>query len=126
MSKERSMDLKELQNHIRVLASLEESDSPMISCYLDLSDGAKSCIDEIDVRHQILSKALPAENAAAVGELARKIQDYLIAAILPRTRGLAAFARAGQNPFWLALQFEVPLPTWITWVQRRTFIISWS
>ena len=108
------MELKELQTHIQVLASVEESDSPMISCYLALSDGAKSCIDEIDVRHQILSKSLPAENAAAVGEVARKIQDYLIAAILPRTRGLAAFARAGQNPFWLALQFEVPLPTWIT------------
>jgi hypothetical protein len=35
-------------------------------------------------------------------------------AIAPRTRGLVAFARAGQNPFWLELQFEVPLPTWIT------------
>jgi hypothetical protein len=28
------VEVKDLQNHIRALASLEESDSPMISCYL--------------------------------------------------------------------------------------------
>jgi hypothetical protein len=67
MSKERSVELKELQNHIRALACVEESDSPMISCYLDLRNGANSCLDEIDARHQILAKSVPADRAAVIG-----------------------------------------------------------
>ena len=50
----------------------------------------------------------------AIGELTYEIQDYVIGRIEPRTRGMAAFARTGRDLFWLALQFEVPLPTWIT------------
>ena len=108
------MELKELQGHIRTLASLEESDSPMINCYLDLSGGVNRCFEEIGARHQILTKSLSAVGATAIGELTYKIQDYVIGRIEPRTRGMAAFARTGRDPFWLALQFEVPLPTWIT------------
>jgi rubrerythrin len=105
---------QELQKHIRTLATVEESDSPMISCYLDLSNGATCCIDEINNRRQILTRSLSAGRAAEIGGLTANIQEYVICATPPRTRGLAVFARAGQRPFWLTLQFEVPLPNWIT------------
>ena len=34
-------------------------------------------------------------------------------ALLPNAKGLAVFSRAGEQPFFLPLQFQVPLPNWI-------------
>jgi len=120
------MELKELQGHIRTLASLEESDSPMISCYLDLSGGVNRCFEEIGARHQILTKSLSAVGATAIGELTYKIQDYVIGRIEPRTRGMAAFARTGRIRSGLRFNLRFPCRPGSPSVQRRTSIILWS
>jgi len=41
------------------------------------------------------------------------LEAGLRTAITPRTRGIAAFARAGESPFCLLLPFEIALPNWI-------------
>ena len=107
------MELRQLEEHLRTLATVEETDSPLISCYLELSNGVAGCRNELDARFQVLRKSLPARSAAEFGESADRIEAYLTRAFSPRTRGLAVFARAGATPFWLPLQFEVPLPNWI-------------
>jgi stalled ribosome rescue protein Dom34 len=33
--------------------------------------------------------------------------------LLPNSKGIAVFSRAGEQPFFLPLQFQVPLPNWI-------------
>ena len=36
--------LDELKQHVTLLASVEESDAPFISCYLNLEDEPDSCL----------------------------------------------------------------------------------
>jgi rubrerythrin len=107
------VELRQLEDHIRTLATVEEAESPLISCYLDLSNGVIGSRDELDARFQLLRKSLPVRAAAEFGESSRRIEAYLNGAISQRTRGLAVFVRAGATPFWLPLQFEVPLPNWV-------------
>jgi len=104
------MKLKLLEDHIRTLATLEETDSPLISCYLDLSSGPASHRDELETRFQILKRSLPPASAADFDFAAGRIAAHLNGALSPRTQGVAAFARGGEQPFWLCLEFEVPLP----------------
>jgi len=92
---------------------VEEAESPMISCYLDLSNGVIGCRDELEARFQFIRKSLTARVGAEIGESADRIAAYLKGSLSERTRGLAVFARGGPTPFWLPLQFEVPLPNWI-------------
>jgi rubrerythrin len=107
------VELRQLEDHIRTLATVEEAESPLISCYLDLSNGVIGCRDELDARFQVLRRSLPVRASAEFDESAGRIEAYLNGSISQRTRGLAVFVRAGAAPFWLALQFEVPLPNWI-------------
>ena len=107
------MELKDLQEHIRTLATVEETESPMISCYLDLRNGPLGYRNEMETRVQLLRRSLPVRSAVEFDEATRRIEACIKEAMSPRTRGIAIFARAGERPFWLSLQFEVPLPNWI-------------
>ena len=107
------MELSQLQDHIRTLAGVEETESPLISCYLDLRKRPLGYWEELDTRIQLLSKTLDAGSVADFERAAARIQLCLDGPISLATQGLAAFARAGKRPFWLSLQFEVPLPNWI-------------
>ena len=107
------MEVRELEAHIRTLASVDENESPLISCYIDLSSEVIGYRDELDVRFQLLRKSLPTRSATDFDEAASRIIACLEGAIPPRTRGMALFARGGESPFWRALYFEVPLPNWI-------------
>jgi peptide subunit release factor 1 (eRF1) len=107
------MELRRLQEHIRTLANVVESEAPLISCYLDLSGGVTACREELGLHLQLLRKCLPARAANEFDTAAAKIQNLLDEGLPPRTKGLAAFSRGGEQSFWLALEFEVPLPTWV-------------
>ncbi len=107
------MELRELQHHIRMLATLEETSSPVVSCYINLETNL------VDVRHTVESqmrkirKGLPVNLQPEFDETFGNIEKYLNHLIPPTTKGLAIFARGGAWPFWQALQFCVPLPNWL-------------
>ena len=95
------MELRELEEHIRTLAIVEETDSPTISCYLDLRNRVPGYRDELSSRLQLLRKTLPARSVADFEDAASRIEAGLSGTISPKTRGLAAFARGGNGPFQL-------------------------
>ena len=107
------MELRELQHHIRRLAMLEETSSPIVSCYINLETNL------VDVRHTVesqmrkISKGLPVNLQPEFDEVFENIEKYLNNQFPPATKGLAIFARGGAWPFWQALQFCVPLPNWL-------------
>jgi peptide subunit release factor 1 (eRF1) len=107
------VELTRLEEHIRTLATVAETECPLISCYLDLSEGVTVGREELGLRLELLRKCLPAQAKVEFDQAAGKIQKFLNEGLPPRTKSLAAFSRAGDQPFWLALEFEVPLPTWI-------------
>lgn len=107
------MELKTLQKHIRTLATLEESPDPFVSCYLTLDQEPMSWRDVYDKRLYLLRRSLRGDAWWAFEEAVGKIEAYLAKDLASESKGVAIFARGGESPFFLGLQFQVPLPTWI-------------
>src|SRR5215475_10145341 len=89
------MELRRLEEHIRTLASVVETDVPLISCYLDLTEAVAVRREELGLRLQLLRKCLPARAMTEFDEAATKIQKFLDEGVAPRTKGIAAFSRGG-------------------------------
>jgi len=108
------MDVRELQRHLRTLASLEESPAPVITCYLDLESGTATYRPLFEQRIHVLRKSLPTHALRDFEGAAADIEQWLAESSTPGVAGAAIFARRGTKPFFLALRFRVPLPTWIS------------
>lgn len=96
-----------------MLATLEEAEAPVISCYLNLEGGETACRKTVDNRARLLRKNVGESGEAFVDEALRRIRSHMRTGLLPGAKGLAVFARGGRQPFFLPLQFRVPLPDWI-------------
>ncbi len=107
------MELKTLQAHIRTLVTLEENGSPVISCYLTMTDAPTSWRSVFEQRVQQLRSGLQGVAWWDFEEAVNHIETYLANELEPTTRGVALFARGGDQPFFLPLQFQVSLPNWI-------------
>jgi len=107
------VDLKKLREDIRILVTLKETDDSVLTCYLNLETGETSYRNSLDERAYLLRKSLRGEVWRGVEESLIKIESFLENELLSDTRGVAIFARFGAYPFFLPLQFRVPLPNWI-------------
>ena len=107
------MELKNLRKHIRALATLPESDAEVISCYLALKDGNLTDRSAFDTQVRLLTQGVTGTTRQDSEDALGRIEKFLATGLLPDARGIALFARAGTEPFFLALQFRVPLPNWI-------------
>ncbi len=107
------MELSELQHHIRTLALLEETSSPVVSCYLHLEPSLVSARHTLDSQMRKIRKGLPAHLQPEFDEACEYIERYLSHSLASHVKGLAIFARGGPWPFWCALQFDVPVPNWL-------------
>jgi rubrerythrin len=106
--------LNELKQQITVLASVEESDAPFISCYLNLQNGQTGWRDMLDERARILRRILKGDDLADLEEVLGKIEAWLATDLLPEAKGAAIFARGScGGSFMLAMQFAASLPNWI-------------
>jgi len=104
------MELKELQRHILTLATLPQTPDPVISCYLNREPGHPNGRHLLEERVQLLRGSLAAKWRWEFEEALNRIDAYLRQGVPEGVVGLAMFARAGQEPFFLPLQFHVPLP----------------
>lgn len=106
-----AMELDELRSHIRTLITLEETEAPIVSCYVHRAVGRDGSPPHLfDRRVRTVRKVLGGQERDHFEEAFGRIQRYLGTEVLPTTRGVAMFARAGARPFFLGLQFQVPLP----------------
>lgn len=106
------MELKELQQHIRTLATVAETNAPVVSCYLDLEQGLPTCRSFIRGRSKVLRKILFGEGLRGFEEALPQVEAYIETELQPESKGVAIFARGGSDPFFLPLQFKVSLPDW--------------
>ncbi len=106
-----AMELPQLQAHIRALITLEENQAPIVSCYVHRAvgrNGLRTALFEQRVRS--IRRVLGGHQLERFEEAFERIQRYLSSEVRPTTKGVATFARAGAQPFFLGLQLEVPLP----------------
>lgn len=104
------MNFEELQQHIRYLESFEEADAPAVSCYLGVKTPYRNGFNE-QVRS--ITAGLPMEMRASFWEILGRIEVFLGTSLQTGTKGAAIFARWGDQPLFLPLQFDVPFPNMI-------------
>ncbi len=105
---------EDLQSVVRELAALPESDAPVVSCYLDLESLRGRWEPLLERRAKLLRQITPSTDLAAFDEALERIRGFLTTQLRPQTRGVAVFARVGDDPYFSGLQFEVPTETWIS------------
>lgn len=107
------MEHKDLQECIRSLATMDETDSVFISCYLNLEKGAAGCRDFLRERELMLEKSVPKGFRKNFSKTMGKVHSFLSEKSLGGVKGAAIFSREGSEPFFLALEFRVSLPNLI-------------
>jgi hypothetical protein len=103
------MESQKLQDYIRNLAMLDESDDLFISCYLNMEIGPAGFHDYLDERMHVLKNSLPNLYHKNFKEAIIPIHDFLSRKSFQGAKGLALFSRNGSQPFFLPLEFRVPL-----------------
>ena len=107
------MELKNLQKHVRTLATLPETDAPVISCYLTLHNGRVKDRNAFDGQVRPLLGGLTRQAQQDIEDALDPIGRYLAEELQPEAKGVSIFSRAGGDPLFLPLQFCVPLPNWM-------------
>ncbi len=107
------MELKELQEHIRTLVTLEETEAPVISVYINLQKNAAELREFTKHRVTLLKESLPQDQLSHFQRAMERIGRYVAEELDKTAQGAAIFARDGTSPFFLALQFKVSLPNMI-------------
>jgi protein required for attachment to host cells len=107
------MEIKELRKHILTLATLQESNAPVVSCYLDRTAAVSGYRNALDERVRLLRRSLHGEPLQYLEDALRRIEAFLATGVQAGSKGVAVYARGGEQPFFLPLQFRVPLPNWI-------------
>lgn len=107
------MELKNLQKHIRTLVTLDETNSPVVSYYLNREGNKLANRLELTNRGQTLRQSLWGRARDDFEAAMNQIEEFVDTELLPDTRGVAIFARAGEGNFFLPLQFRVPVSNWI-------------
>jgi hypothetical protein len=106
--------LEELKQHISVLAGVEETDAPFISCYFSLENGPSGWRDVLEERARTLRRILKGNDLADLEQALTSIEDWMTANLLPQAKGVAIFVRGDfGGSFMLPMQFAAPLPNWI-------------
>ena len=106
--------LDDLRRQIEVLACVEETEAPFVSCYLNLEQGEAGYTKALEDRALVLRTALDGDARADFEATKARIEAYLAAQLRPGAKGLALFARAFRGgAFFLPMQFAVPVPDWI-------------
>lgn len=107
------MAMEDLQKQFVTLATLEETEAPVISCYLNLAAGQRAYRSVLEERARLLSKRMPEGTRRPLEEALDRIEGVLRTSLAASTQGVAIFARGGSRSFFSQLQFRVPLPNWI-------------
>jgi len=106
--------LDELHQQITLLASVDESDAPFISAYLNLEKGQAAWRETLNERARILRGILKGDDLADLEDALVKIEAWLSTDLLPEAKGAAIFVRGiFGGAFMMPMQFASPLPNWI-------------
>ncbi len=107
------MELKKLRKHVWTLASLPETDELVVSCYMTIENGRVKNSNAYEEYLHPIKRGLLTQEWQSMRAALEPIGAYLANKLLPDSKGVAIFSRAGDEPFFLPLQFQVALPYWI-------------
>lgn len=100
------MNYASLRKHINALACLPAGGAPVISAYLDLATGAGPALARFGEWLSMTRQTFGGDDRRDFDDAADEIRGWI-----PRAggRSAAVFARWGEQPLFLPMEFEVPL-----------------
>ena len=105
----------QLNEQIRLLASVDASDAAFLSCYLDLRDGVAACERFLEQRASAIRGALKGSALADFESALGMIRLQLRRQTHPEAQGLAIFARSlAGGSFLSGVPMDVPLNNGLT------------
>ena len=107
------MKHEDLQECIRSLAMMDETDEIVISCYLNLEKSVDGCREFLREREFLLKKTVPDWLRNNFSKTMGKVHSFLSEKSFRGVKSLAIFSREGSVPFFLTLEFHVHLPNQI-------------
>ncbi|MBC7976369.1 MAG: hypothetical protein H7138_15470 [Myxococcales bacterium] len=110
----RAMEVEELTHRIRTLITIEPDRLPLVSCYLACDASAEVARHTFERRARELRELRAAGDRDTLDEALDQIRAYLTTSLHPSTRGVALFARGGEQPVFQAMQFQVPVPNHVS------------
>jgi len=111
---EQLTSLDELRRQIGVLACVDETEAPFVSCYINLEQGEAGYRKAFEERASVLRAAFDGDARADFEAAKAQIEGYLAAKLRRGAKGLALFARQFHGgAFFLPMQFAVSVPDWI-------------
>ncbi len=96
-------------NLLNRLVEIEPNNSPLISCFVNLEHPRSNYAKPFEDQFETMRKRMSGDRKIDFEDAVDEIRDYLENKIRPGSRGAAIFARWGDHPVFLPLQFEVPV-----------------
>jgi len=104
------MEYTELQRNVRILATLRETEFPVVSCYLNAEHGIAACRAFLGERIPLLRRTIPAAQRKSFDHSLEHIERYVDENAQDlAVQGIAVFARSVEDPFLQGMRFPVPV-----------------
>ena len=104
------MKLPDLQNAVRALAVVAESEAPFVSCYADLEGDPRKTRAELSDRVLTIRASLEPDQRVEFEHALSPIMAFLSSQLARESKGAAAFSRAGEKRYFRILPLHVPVP----------------
>jgi len=107
--------VEDLAEHIRLLASVEATDAPFLSAFLDLRNGVPACSRFVRERAEALQGHLTTTERSDLKQALEMVEERLAQGFGAGTEGVALFARArAGGGFFSCLELGVALENGVT------------
>lgn len=100
------MNYAKLKKHVVALASLPATETPLISAFLDFSEGTAASLRNFEAWTELTRQTFSGEKRVAFDDAADEIKGWIMKA---SGRSASVFSRWGEQPLFLPMEFEVPL-----------------
>ncbi len=104
-------EMQVLRGHIAELAVVPESDAPVISAYLDLSEPRDALRSRLSAWATAARSTLPVKQRRAFDEARHEIEMVILKDWPESSRSIAVFSRRGAQPFLRVMPFSATLDT---------------
>ncbi len=108
------MRLQDLQNTVRALAVVEESESPFVSCYTNLESDPRIARAELSDRLLTVRASVEPDQRVDFEHALSPIMAFLSSTLARKSKGAAVFSRAGERPYLRILPLQVPVPNLVS------------
>lgn len=98
-----------LKKALNRLSEVAPNDSPLISCFVNLEDNVTATLQAFEHQAREMAGRLSGNRKNDFQDAFAEIKNYLRSSLATNSKGAAIYARWGERPFFLPMEFRVPL-----------------